>query len=106
VTFSAEHEFLLAIDARDAVVGGIYYHQTRRPERVHMEKIVVARKVRGRGISDGLMREFARRQRSRGIRALETGYYQPDYLKRYGFHTDPGSGGLILDLEAEAALQW
>jgi GNAT superfamily N-acetyltransferase len=105
VTFSAEHEFLLAIDARDAVVGGVYYHQTRRPDRVHMEKIAVARKARGKGISDGLMREFARRQRARGIRALETGYYQPEYLKRYGFRTDPRSGGLILDLEAEPQAQ-
>jgi len=105
VTFAAEHEFLLAIDAREAVVGGIYYHQTRRPDRVHMEKIAVARKARGKGISDGLMREFARRQRARGIRALETGYYQPEYLKRYGFRTDPRSGGLVLDLEAEPQAQ-
>ncbi len=106
VTFSEKHEFLLAIDAKEAVVGGVYYHQTRRPDRVHMEKIVVVRKARGKGISDGLMREFARRQRARGIRSLETGFYQPDYLKRYGFRTDPGSGGLVLDLEAEPLFQW
>jgi long-subunit acyl-CoA synthetase (AMP-forming) len=103
VSFSGEHEFLLAFDARETVVGGVYYRM-RGPERAHMEKIAVGRKVRGKGVSDGIMRELARRLRSRGVRSLETGYYQPEYLKRYGFRTDPASGGLILDLDAESLL--
>ena len=105
VSFSAEHEFLLAIDTKDAVIGGVFY-QVRSPERVHMEKVAVARKARGQGISDGLMRELVRRLRSRGATALETGYYQPEYLKRYGFRTDPGSGGLVLDLTARPEFKW
>ena len=35
---------------------------------------------------------------------LETGYFQPDYLARFGFRTDPASGGLVLDLGADAAV--
>jgi hypothetical protein len=32
---------------------------------------------------------------------VETGYFQPEYLRRYGFRTDPTSGGLVRDLEPE-----
>jgi long-chain acyl-CoA synthetase len=94
VTFTAEHEFLIALDARETPIGGVFYRQVGR-ERVHMEKVVVARKHRAKGVSDGLMREFFRRMAAQGIRRVETGYYQPEYLARYNFRTDPGSGGLV-----------
>lgn len=66
-----------------------------------MEKVVVARKHRGLGVADDVMREFFRRMRARGATAVETGYYQPEYLARYGFRTDPTSGGLLSDLTTE-----
>jgi predicted N-acetyltransferase YhbS len=71
-----------------------------------MEKLVVGRKQRGKGVADGLMREFFRRLRARDIKAVETGYFQPEYLKRFGFRTDPGSGGLVRDLGAEDTFKW
>ena len=40
--------------------------------------------------------------RSRGATRVETGYFQPEYLSRYGFRTDPTSGGLVRDLEPGA----
>ncbi len=103
VSFTNEHEFLLALDAQETVIGGLYYRVVS-PERVHMEKLVVARRHRGKGVSDGLMREFMRRLRASGARALETGYFQPDYFMRFGFRTDPTSGGLVRDLETESSL--
>jgi GNAT superfamily N-acetyltransferase len=105
VTFNADHEFLIALDHNETVKGGLFYRYIS-PERVHMEKVVVARKHRGKGVSDGLMHEFARRLRARGVRTLETGYFQPEYLRRYGFRTDPNSGGLVLDLASEAPFRW
>jgi GNAT superfamily N-acetyltransferase len=102
VAFTAEHEFLLVLDAHETPVGGLFYAQAS-PDRVHMEKLVVARRCRGGGIADGLMREYFRRLRARGVRRLETGYFQPEYLARFGFRTDPTSGGLVLDLEPDAA---
>jgi GNAT superfamily N-acetyltransferase len=101
VSFTAEHEFLLALDAKETPIGGLF-HRRIAPDRVHLEKVVVARRHRGEGVADGLMREFFRRLRSRGVRTLETGYFQPQYLSRYGFRTDPTSGGLVLDLEQDA----
>ncbi|MFT3915879.1 MAG: GNAT family N-acetyltransferase [Anaeromyxobacteraceae bacterium] len=99
-TFTAEHEFLLAIDAKDVCIGGIYWHQVS-PERAHMDKLVVARRHRGKGVADGLMREFARRLRARYYRQLGTGFFHPEYLRRFGFRADPLSGGLVRDLGAE-----
>ncbi len=103
VTLTAEHELLLALDSKDAVVGGVYYKWTS-PDHVHMEKVVVARKHRGKGVSDGLMHEFVRRLRARGVRAIDTGYYQPEYMGRFGFRIEPTSGGQVLDFAAEPQL--
>jgi predicted N-acetyltransferase YhbS len=100
VSFAAEHEFLLALDARETVLGGLFYRPAGK-DRVFMEKVVVARQHRAKGVADGLMREFARRLRARGVRTLETGYFRPDYFLRFGFRTDPTSGGLVLDMGAE-----
>jgi len=105
VTFTAEHEFLLAMDAKDTVVGGLFYRGLSG-ERAYLEKLVVSRKARGKGLADGLMREFVRRLRARGSLRLETGYFQPEYLKRYGFRTNPASGGLVLDLASEPVFPW
>jgi len=101
VTFTGEHEFLLCLDGRDVPIGGLYYRPLG-PDRIHLEKMAVARPVRGEGVADGLVREFFRRLRERGVRWVETGYFQPEYLSRYGFRTDPSSGGLVRDLESEA----
>jgi acyl-CoA synthetase (AMP-forming)/AMP-acid ligase II len=105
VTFGGEHEFLIALDAKETVIGGLFWRELSA-QRAYMEKVVVARRCRGKGISDGLMREFARRLRARGFRTLETGFFQPEYLRRYGFRTDPASGGLVLDLTAESSFRF
>ena len=102
VTFAPEHRHLIAVDPHDAVIGGVFYRPVT-PERVHMEKIAVARKHRGLGVADGIMRELSHRQRSRGVQVIETGWFQPEVLSRFGFRLDPASGGLVLDLTTAAA---
>jgi hypothetical protein len=57
-------------------------------------------------VADGLVRDFFRRMRARGVLAVETGYFQPEYLKRFGFRTDPSSGGLVRELEADESFDW
>jgi len=103
VTFEPEHRHLIAVDANDMVIGGVFYRHVT-PERTHMEKIAVARKHRGLGVADGIIRELSRRQRARGGRWLETGWFQPEVLARFGFRLDPASGGLVLDLVADSAV--
>ena len=101
VKFTTEHEFLLCLDARETVIAGLFYKQ-EAPGRAHMEKIVVGRKHRAKGVGNGLMGEFFRRLVARDVTKLETGYYQPEYLARYGFRTDPTSGGLVCDVPGPA----
>jgi long-subunit acyl-CoA synthetase (AMP-forming)/predicted GNAT family acetyltransferase len=100
VTFTTEHEFLLALDAKETPIGGLFYRQAG-PDVIHLEKIVVARRHRGKGVADGLVAELFRRLRARGVVRVETGYFQPEYLRRFGFGTDPTSGGLVRSLDAE-----
>jgi hypothetical protein len=52
------------------------------------------------------MREFVRRLKAEGVKRLETGYFQPEYLRRYGFRTDPTSGGLVRDLVDDEGLRF
>jgi long-subunit acyl-CoA synthetase (AMP-forming) len=98
VTFTTEHEFLLCLDAKETPIGGLFYGWLG-PGRVHLEKLVVARRHRAKGVADGLVREFFRRLRARGVTRVDTGYFQPEYLRRHGFRTDPTSGGLVCDLD-------
>jgi GNAT superfamily N-acetyltransferase len=100
VTFTAEHEFLLCLDAKETPIGGLFYRPVG-PDRIHLEKLVVARRQRAKGVAEGLVTEFFRRMRARGVLRVETGYFQPEYLRRYGFRTDPDSGGLVRDLDPE-----
>ena len=102
VTFGAEHEFLLALDEDDALLGGLFYRRVGR-DRAHMEKIVIARQHQGKGVSGGLLRELVRRLRARGVQVLETGYFRPDWFQKYGFRTEPASGGLVLEIGEEPA---
>ena len=98
MNFTTDHEFLLCLDARETVIGGLFYKQGPVPDRVLMEKIVVARKHRAKGVANGLMGEFFRRLAARHVLKVETGFFQPEYLARYGFRTDPTSGGLICEV--------
>ena len=100
VSFAPHHEFLLAIDDHEHVIGGLFYRFTSSAQ-VFLEKIVVAREVRKRGVSDGLMREFMKRMRARGMETVITGYFRPEYLLRFGFHPQARFGGLVRDLSAE-----
>jgi hypothetical protein len=97
VKFTTEHEFLLCLDSRETVIAGLFYKEDA-PGRARMEKIVVGRKSRSKGVGDGLMGELFRRLAARGITRLETGFFQPEYLSRYGFRTDPTSGGLVCEI--------
>jgi GNAT superfamily N-acetyltransferase len=99
VTFQADSEVLLALDPRGQVIGGLLWHW-RAPGAAKMDKMVVAPRQRGRGVGEGLLRELLRRLRGRGAHSVATGWFQSEYFKRYGFRTDPTSGGLVRDLDA------
>lgn len=99
--YRAGHQFLVAVDENNRVLGGIVYQQSE-PESVHMEKIVVVPTHRRQGISEGLMEDFFRRARGRGARTVTTGFYRPQYFRRFRFQVDREHAGLVRILEEES----
>jgi len=97
VEFRPEHQYLVAVDDRGLVIGGLFYRQVDG-QTVHMEKIVVAERHRKKGVSDALMTEFFNRLRSRRIRTVTTGFFRPEYFYRFGFRTEKRYAGLVNEL--------
>ncbi|GAB4374716.1 MAG: hypothetical protein Kow0062_12960 [Acidobacteriota bacterium] len=103
VTFSPEHQFLVALNERGHLIGGLYWEVDEDGSRAHLEKIVVDERYRRLGIADGLMNELFSRLRSQGVRLVTTGFYRPSYFYRHGFHVERRYAGLVKDLETDEA---
>jgi hypothetical protein len=65
VRFRAEHQYLVAVNDRGILIGGIFYEMEDEGRSAHLEKIVVAERLRKKGVADGLMKEFFNRVRGR-----------------------------------------
>ncbi len=98
VSFHPEHRFLVAVSERGYVIGGLFYKYTDE-RTVYMEKIVVSSKLRRKGISDGVMKEFFNRLRDEKVRFVTTGFFRPEYFYRFGFKIKRKYAGLVKDLE-------
>jgi N-acetylglutamate synthase-like GNAT family acetyltransferase len=90
--------YLLAIDGEDRIVGGICY-QLLEPTVAHMDGLVIASGLRGKGLGGELLEEFGLRMRSQGIRAINTHFISRPFLRAHGFQTDEEWGGLVRFLE-------
>ncbi len=98
VTFRSEHHYLVAIGPRGNLIGGLFYEVDEEDRRAHLEKIVVAERVRKHGISDGLMTELFNRLRASGMTTITTGFFKPSYFYRFGFTIEKGYAGLVKEL--------
>jgi long-subunit acyl-CoA synthetase (AMP-forming)/N-acetylglutamate synthase-like GNAT family acetyltransferase len=98
VTFRPEHRFLLILDDAEHVVGGLFYRMAGRSS-VHMEKIVVGPRQRGKGVGEKLMENFLQRARDAGQTSVTTGFFRPHYFYRFGFRLEKGFAGLVKDLD-------
>ena len=67
VRFRPEHQYLVAINDREQLIGGIYYEIEEDGQSAHLEKIVVGEPYRRKGVADGLMQEFFNRLRAAGV---------------------------------------
>jgi long-subunit acyl-CoA synthetase (AMP-forming)/GNAT superfamily N-acetyltransferase len=99
VHFRMEHRYLVAIDDRGHVGGGIYYEIDEGGENAHLEKIVVAEPYRRRGVASALMKELANRLRVAGVKTLTTGFFRPEYFYRHGFRIEKRYAGLVRALD-------
>jgi long-subunit acyl-CoA synthetase (AMP-forming)/GNAT superfamily N-acetyltransferase len=99
VRFRPEHRYLVAINTREQIIGGIFYETKDEGETGHLEKIVVAESYRRKGVADGLMHEFFNRLRAAGARRVTTGFFRPEYFYSYGFTIERKYAGLVKELQ-------
>jgi GNAT superfamily N-acetyltransferase len=102
VRFGPEHRYLVAINDREQLIGGIFYTVNEGDASAHLEKIVVAEPYRRKGVADGLMKQLFNRLRAAGIKTLTTGFFRPEYFYAYGFKIERRYAGLVKNLEEQA----
>lgn len=98
VRFRPEHEYLVAVNDRGILIGGIVYEMEDEGRGAHLEKIVVAERLRKKGVADGLMKEFFNRIRAAGATTVTTGFFRPEYFYGYGFKIEKRYAGLVKEL--------
>jgi long-chain acyl-CoA synthetase len=94
-----EHQYLIALNQRNHVIGGIFYETGEREGTAHLEKIVVAESFRRNGVADALMHEFFNRLQAADYTAVTTGFFRPEYFYAYGFAIEKRYAGLMKSLE-------
>ena len=98
VQFRPEHRFLVAIDDRGNLLGGLFYEEQPEDHTAHMDKVVVADGFSGRGIARTLVGELGNRLRTAGYRSLTTGFFRPQFFYRLGFKVERRYAGLVQPL--------
>jgi hypothetical protein len=97
VAFTPEHRYLIAVNERGHLLGGLFYSITDE-QSVHIEKVVVTNSYRKKGVSDGLINEFFKRMKSDHRSFVTTGFFRPEYFYRFGFTTERKYAGLVRKL--------
>lgn len=99
IRFRPEHRYLVALNDRGQLIGGIYYEIEEDGGSAHLEKIVVSDQYRRRGVADGLMQELFNRLRASGAKTVTTGFFRPEYFYAYGFRIERRYAGLVKSLD-------
>jgi GNAT superfamily N-acetyltransferase len=102
VQFRPEHRFLVAVNPRGHLIGGLFYEIQPENQSAHMDKVVVAEAFQGQGVAGGLIEELCNRLRTAGFRSLTTGFFRPQFFYRYGFTVERRYAGLVRPLLAES----
>jgi GNAT superfamily N-acetyltransferase len=101
VQFRPEHRFLVAINERGNLLGGLFYEVDAEERSAHMDKVVVAESFSGRGIARALIEELCNRLQTAGYTTLTTGFFRPQFFYRMGFTIERRYAGLVRSLVDE-----
>ncbi|NOZ04227.1 MAG: GNAT family N-acetyltransferase [FCB group bacterium] len=93
-TFQQAHEFLLIINEKDQLVGGVYWKKIS-PQVAYVEKIVIRRQYQKRHLSVRLLEELFNRLRTRRFKYVTVGFFHAGLFYKYGFQIDKQFGGLV-----------
>jgi hypothetical protein len=97
IQFRPEHQYLIAVNERGYLIGGIYFKIIDK-HAAHLEKIVVDSYYRKKGVSDILMNEFFKRLRNLNFEMVTTGFFRPEYFYRFDFKIEKKYAGLVKNL--------
>ena len=97
-TFTAQHDFLFIFNARNRLVGGLYWRNTIQ-NRIHLEWIVIRERYQNLSLSKRMLDDFYERMRNRGIQIITVGFYLERFFFKQGFEIDSHYGGLVKKLE-------
>lgn len=100
VQFRREHRFLVAVNDRGQLIGGLFYEVNTEARTAHMDKVVISDHFQGRGIAGHLLEELCNRMRSSGATSITTGFFRPQFFYRYGFTVEKRYAGLVRRLDA------
>jgi N-acetylglutamate synthase-like GNAT family acetyltransferase len=101
VQFRPEHRFLVAVNERGNLLGGLFYEVDAEERSAHMDKVVVAEGFNGRGIARSLIEELCNRLGTADYPALTTGFFRPQFFYRMGFTIERRYAGLVRSLSDE-----
>ncbi len=93
VQFRVHHEFLLIIDKKDHLAGGVYW-KDNGSGIAHLEKVVIAPHYRRRNLSIILIEELFHRLKPQ-FNHLTVGFFQAGLFYKLGFQIDKKYGGLV-----------
>jgi GNAT superfamily N-acetyltransferase len=97
-TFTAQHDFLFIFNARNRLVGGLYWRNTMK-NRIHLEWIVIRERYQNLSLSKRILDDFYERMRNRGIQIITVGFYLERFFFKQGFEIDSHYGGLVKNLD-------
>jgi long-chain acyl-CoA synthetase len=98
VEFRPEHRFLIAVNERGILMGGLFYELQPEARTAHMDKVVVAERYQRKGVAAALLEELCRRLRTSGFQSLTTGFFRPQFFYRHGFVIEGSYAGLVRSL--------
>ena len=88
---------LLVQDAQEQIVGGISWRPVDH-RMVHLNGIVVATPLLGRGLSSAMIEDFCGRMADLGYNAVKTLFVMRPFFEKQGFRVDRRWGGLVRSL--------
>jgi hypothetical protein len=86
--------YYVVLNREDQIVAGICYRQPE-PTVAHLDGIVRAPSLKGRGLSSVLLEDFCSRMTTRGVRVVSTHFVSQKFFGEHGFHVDRRWGGLV-----------
>jgi hypothetical protein len=86
--------YYVVLNREDQIVAGICYRQPE-PTVAHLDGLVRARSLKGRGLSSELLEDFCSRMATRGVRVVSTHFVSQEFFGDHGFRVDRRWGGLV-----------